>query len=61
MQELAIRTTVTSSLECFILTYTNYVLNFPIRLRYVNFLNKRKSINQSINQSTIESAQLLDV
>ena len=29
------------------LTYNDYISNSPIQLRYVNCLNKRKSINQS--------------
>ena len=29
------------------LTYTNFISNFPIQWRYVNCLNKRKSVNQS--------------
>ena len=40
--------TVTLSLECFMLTYNDYISNSPIQLRYVNCLNKRKSIK--INQ-----------
>jgi len=42
-RELTILMIITSLLECL----TNYILNFLIQLRYVNCLNKRKSINKN--------------
>jgi len=38
--------TVTSLLECFILTHNNYISNYKIPLHYANCFTKRKSINE---------------